>query len=185
LGISDRKATVTQFLVGWNQVYTAPGPVTVPQISYFTNDSWEEISCLAGVTGYPLLHSAQYASGRLYVLTIPDNFADLYHLPVEVLNRIKETVTQDLWARVEAPSQVALFLYDNDTLIVESFLDQAVPVRVVVDGRINRIEDGLTQEALGPGEALLDWRGKPTGKKGFPLTLKPHSFRVFHAASPD
>ncbi len=181
MGISDRKATVTQFLVGWNQVYTASGPVTVPQISYFTNDSWEEISCLVGVTGYPLLHSAQYASGRLFVLVIPDNFADLYHLPVEVLSRIKETVTQDLWARVEAPSQVVLFLYDNDTLIVESFLDEAVSVRLVVDSRFSRIEDGLTQETLGSGDELLDWRRRPTGKIGYPLTLKPHSFRVFYA----
>jgi len=56
--------------------------------------------------GYPLLHSAQYGGGTLYVLTIPDNFSDLYRLPAEVLTRVKETLLRDLYVRVESPAQV-------------------------------------------------------------------------------
>ena len=153
----------------------------MPQIQYLTNDSWEEVSCLAGVTGYPLLLSAQYANGTLYVLTIPDNFGDLYHLPPEVLSRIKEAVGKDLYVRLEAPSQVVLFVYDNDMFIVESFLPESVDMRLVLDGRLHQVIDVLTGETLS-GADIMDWRGQPTGQRGFATSIRPHSYRVFQAA---
>jgi hypothetical protein len=180
LQIGDRKATAQDLLMGFS-VYHAEQAITVPQIGYLTNDSWEVISCLVGVTGAPLFHSARYGNSTLYVLTIPDSFGDLYHLPPEVLTRIKETVTQDLFVRVDGPSQVALFAYDNDTFIVESFRPEATQVRLVVDERYGGLQDLVSGEERAEGEALVDWRGQPTGKKGFALTLQPHSFRVFRA----
>lgn len=131
-----------------------------------------------GVTGYPLLHSAQYGGGTLYVLTIPDNFSDLYRLPVEVLTRIKETLLQDLYVRVEGPAQAALFVYDNDTFIVESFLPQNAEVLTVMAERLGKLVDVLSGEELA-GAALKDWRGQPTGETGFKAQIKPHSFRAF------
>ena len=165
-------------------IYAADAPILISQIQYLTNDSWEEISCLGGNTGYPLLHSAKYGRGTLYVLTIPDNFSDLYKLPPEVLTRIKETLLKDLYVRVESPSQVALFVYDNDTFIVESFLPESVEVRLVVDGRLGRLRDVLSGEVL-IGNEMKDWRGQSgaiehrTGKKGYKAAIKPHSYRVF------
>jgi len=129
LEVSDRKTTTNRFLIGWNAVFEAEKSVTVPQVTYFTNDSWEEISCIGGTTGCPLLHSAGYGRGVLYVLSVPDNKDDLYNLPVGVLNKLKEFVAGNLPARLEAPAQVAMFQYDNDTLIVESFLDENVDAR--------------------------------------------------------
>ena len=177
---TDRKQASHEFLIGWDHVYTANRPILVPIIHYLTNDSWEDISCLGGTTGSPLLHYASYGRSRLYVLTIPDNFDDLYALPDEVLNRIREVVTRGLFVRLEAPSQVALFLYDNDTFIVESFLDHSADIRLVVDDFLPRIQDVLSGEGLA-GEDLMDWRGLKTGKRGYAVTIKPHSFRVFKA----
>ena len=181
LQMPDRKALVQEFLIGWFNIYKMPEPMLIPQIQYLTNDSWEEISALGGYTGYPLLHSAQYARGTLYVLTIPDNFSDLYRLPPEVLTRIKATLLQDLYVRVESPSQVALFAYDNDTFIVESFLPESVEVRIVVDSRVKQLRDVLSGEEL-VGEEMKDWRGQSTGKMGYRTTIKPHSFRVFEGS---
>jgi hypothetical protein len=178
LQMPERKALVQEFLIGWFHIYKMPEPMLIPQIQYLTNDSWEEISALGGYTGYPLLHSAQYARGTLYVLTIPDNFSDLYQLPPEVLTRIKATLLQDLFVRVESPSQVALFVYDNDTFIVESFQPESAEVRIVVDDRVGRLTDVLSGEVL-VGEKMKDWRGQNTGKMGYMATIKPHSFRVF------
>jgi len=118
------------------------------------------------------------------VLTIPDNFSDLYKLPPEVLTRIKEILLNDLYLRVDSPSQVALFVYDNDTFIVESFLLESVEVRLVVDGRLGRLQDVLSWEVL-TGEEMKDWRGQSgaieqrMGKKGYKAAIKPHSYRVF------
>jgi hypothetical protein len=72
------------------------------------------------------------SKGTLYVLTIPESFTDLYNLPAGVLSRIKDTLTRELPVRVDGPGRVSLFVYDNDTFIVESFLDEPVDVGVTV-----------------------------------------------------
>ena len=109
LTVTDRKASVQDFLIGWFGMHHTESPILIPHIDYLTNDSWEEISGLTNTTGHPILHSAAYANGTLYVLTIPDNFDDLYKLPVEVLERIRELLLRDLYVRVEGPAQVMLF----------------------------------------------------------------------------
>ena len=102
---------------------------------YATNDSWEEITALAGPNGFPLVHHADYGSGRLFVLTVPDNFADLYALPAPVLDHIRGVVSKGLPVRLQGPSQVSLFAYDNGTYVVHSFLDRMGVIEQVADGR--------------------------------------------------
>ena len=58
--------------------------ILIPEIRYATNDSWEVVSALTSpsrTTGTPILHSAKYSKGVLYVLTIPQAQGDLYSLP--------------------------------------------------------------------------------------------------------
>jgi hypothetical protein len=173
LEVTDRKASVQDFMIGWFHTYHAESPLLIPHIDYLTNDSWEEISGLTRTSGHPLLHSASYADGVLYVLTIPDNFDDLYKLPVEVLARIRSVLMGDLYVRVDGPAQVALFVYDNDTFIVESFLPETTQVRIVVDDGITALCDALS------GQPILDWRGQRTGEIGCEAAINPHSYRVF------
>lgn len=178
LRLTDRKALVKDFLIGWNQVYHAERDILIPQIQYLTNDSWEEISGLSGATGYPVLHSARYANSQLFVLTIPDNFNDLYALPSGVLTRIKETVCQGLDVLLDGPAKVSLFLYDNQTLIVESFLDDTTPVKLVANQATTQIQDAISNEILS-GTPILDWRGQASGKIAYSVILPPRSYRIF------
>jgi len=189
LRIDGEKAITSKF---WSRrsfwgrqgtVYESKSPIIISEIKYLTNDSWEEVSCLASGNGYPILHSADYAKGRLYILTIPDNFGDLYNYPAEVLNQIREVLMKDIYVRIEGPAQVAIFVYDNDTFIVESFLDEPADIRVVADKRIGKLKDLVTNEEVA-GE-LIQPPARRFGpvvapdKMGFNLKLKPHSFRVF------
>jgi hypothetical protein len=188
LRYTDKKAITKRF---WHRrgfwgrhgtVYESPSEILIPQIEYLTNDSWEEMSCLASGIGYPILHSADYANSRLYVLTIPDNFGDLYNLPAEVLMQIKEVLMRDLYVRVDGPSQVALFVYDNDTFIVESFLPESVDIRIVADKRVNKLRDLLSDEVLSGQVVSTQPRwGRQMGPKKivFDIKVKPHSYRVF------
>jgi hypothetical protein len=80
--------------------------------------------------------------------------------------------------RLEAPAQVALFVYDNDTFIVESFLDNDVDTRLVLDECFTQIRDILSGEVFS-GEALLNQDGHGIGKTGYAVSINPHSFRVF------
>jgi len=185
LTVTGRKASVQDFLIGWGRVSHAESPILLPHIDYLTNDSWEEISGLTRTTGHPLLHYAAYGNSALYVLTIPDNFDDLYKLPKEVLARIRELLLRDLYVRVDGPAQVMLFVYEaaaehpTDTFIVHSILPELADVRIVTDSSVTAIRDVLTGAMLTGAEPILDWRGQPTGKHSFAATLSPHSYRVF------
>ena len=50
-----------------------------------------------------------------------------------MLNRIRAVATCDLNLRIEDPFQVSLFVYDNGTSVVESFLPDPVLIRVMAD----------------------------------------------------
>ncbi len=131
INVSNRVALVSQFLAGRGGVATSDKPVLIPQITYLTNDSWELVSAVDGDNGWPLLHDADYAKGHLYVLTVPENFSDFYSYPAAALNEIRRVLTQPLPVRLEGPSKVSLFVYDNGTAIVHNFRDEAVQVSVV------------------------------------------------------
>ncbi len=103
----------------------------------------------------------------MYVLTIPDNFADLYAFPDNALNMIRLFMSRDLDIRIEGPSKVGLFVYDNGTFIVESFLDEPVSVRVVLSGE-QKIVTELTENKAYSVES-----------NKFSITLEPHTFKVF------
>ena len=124
-------------------------------------------------TGTPILHSSKYSKGVLYVLTIPQAQGDLYTLPAEVLTAIRNVVCRDMYVRLEAPSQVSLFVYDNDTFIVESFRESMGPARIVTDKRISRLRDLVTGRELA---------GQPRGDAMvFDTFVRPGAYSVFGA----
>jgi hypothetical protein len=155
----------------------AEADILLPEIRYATNDSWEMVSALTSqsrTTGTPLLHSARYSRGVLYVLTIPQAQGDLYALPQDVLTAIRNVLCRDLYVRVEAPGRVGLFVYDNDTFIVESFRETAGMIRLVTDKRFARLRDLVTGREL-VGQARADGMV-------FEAFVRPGGYSVFTAA---
>jgi len=180
LTYTDRKAAVTDFKAGWGGVSKSSQEIIIPQITYLTNDSWEEVSAIKGASGWPLLHRAQYSKANLYVLTIPDNFSDLYQYPAGALNRIRTVISADMPVRLEGPSQVSLFCYDNGTFIVESFLAEPVTVKITgqAETAIEDLVSGESQQGTAvPVPPFMRSRIEPA--QSFEITLKPHSYRVF------
>lgn len=136
LKLTDRKALVREFLNGRGVVYTSNADILVPQIQYLTHDSWEEITCLAGDIGNPLLHQTGYAGGNLFV-------------------------------------------YGNETLIVESFLPYPAVVKIVVDNRFSEVRDILSGQEFRIERVLQYQHRGLTGQKSFvEITINPHSYRV-------
>jgi hypothetical protein len=181
LEYTDRKVLTKEFVVGWQSRTLATEEILFPQIQYLTNDSWEDISCIASGSGWPILHQARYAKGSLFVLTIPQNFGDLYNLPPEVLNRIRSVLSQDIKVRMEGPAQVSLFVYDNNTFIVESFHPENVNIKIITDKQIGKLNDILTGEEI-IGKVAEDnriWGREKEEGKIFDITIKPHSYIVF------
>ena len=118
---------------------------------------------------------AQPAAARtLYVLAIPQAQGDLYNLPADVLTAIRNVVCRDLYVRLEAPSQVSLFVYDNDTFIAESFRESAGAARIVTDKRIGKLRELLSGREI---------TGQPRGDRMvFDVFVRPGAYGVFSAA---
>ncbi|MBA7540317.1 hypothetical protein ES705_32613 [subsurface metagenome] len=112
-----------------------------------------------------------YSKGILYILTIPENFSDLYNLPEGVLTLIKEKLMQDLYVKVESRSKIGLFAYSNKTFIVHSFLSEREVARIVAEGQFEKITEINTKEIT---KGL--YNGKTTE---FTIRLNPHSYKVF------
>jgi hypothetical protein len=182
LRYTDRKAIVQDYTAGTFQLIHTDKPILIPQIEYLTNDSWEIVSGISGSDGWPILHNAAYSKGNLYVLTIPDNFSDLYNLPAEALNKIRAVLGAQLKVQIEGPSNISLYVYDNNTFIVESFLDTETVVKAVTSTSFNSITDITSNQSISgelrkPGFSYTE---KNTASKNvYTFTIKPHSFRVF------
>lgn len=168
------KILVKDFSLGFflfEDVYHSDVEILIPHLKYPTNDVWEVITCLSRGNGYPLLMLTNYGRGTLYILTIPDNFSDLYHLPPPVLNSIRRAFSKNLKISLEGPSRVCIFLYDNDALILHSFLPHPSRVNVVVKGKGLKLRELTSEEALKGFER--------NGETVFQVYLSPSSYRAF------
>jgi hypothetical protein len=180
--VLEQRALVEDFRVGFGEAVKARKRILIPQLHYLTNDSWSLIDAVDGPMGFSLLHDADYGGGHLYVWTIPDNPADLYALPDAALNAIRRIALQGLDVRMDGPAEVSLFLYDNDTLVVESFRDEATEVRLVVKGAAASVRDIETGEVLAGQavpEGLGPFRSPDAGRTVINVPVKPHSYRAF------
>jgi hypothetical protein len=171
---AEEKVRTNEFY-RFTSVFRSDAPIALPRIEYLTNDAWELIG--ADANGYPLLLQAGYAKGSLNVIAIPDNFADLYKLPSEVLDALRAAITREMPLRLEGPAQVSLFAYDNGTFIVESFRDEPVTVRVVTREKTNGIRDLLSEEPVS-GQARPATRWDPVPSTAYEVRIPPHSYRV-------
>ncbi len=159
--------------------------VLFPEIRFYTNDSWPIIRGVAGGKGNPILLMNRYSKGIVYLLNIPENQADLYDLPQALLTQIKTYLSGGLPV-LDAPDRVALFPYDNETLVVESFRHTISQGNVILRGENVKLRDLLTGKLLvakPPPKAVPDPRRrryfKPPPTTVFPITLEPHSYRVY------
>jgi len=179
LRFTDQVASVKEFTAGWGSHSYSDHALLIPQIRYNTNDSWEVVSALDGTNGWPIIHRADYAKGKLYILTIPENVIDLYHLPVDVLTKIKEILTPNMPAVLEAPGYTSLFVYDNNTVIVESFADETHTVKLQLANGFSKAKNLISGEAFSvEKKEVLQRKKPPVIKSMINLELKPHSFMV-------
>jgi hypothetical protein len=182
---------------GGDTAGAAPAPslnMLLPQMRHFENDTWTSLEFNTASSGYPMLIRAAYGKGTFYALALPDDFADIYRLPQSVLTQIRTLLGRDLFVSLDAPDHVSLFVYDNNTFIVQNFQAQAVTTRVTA--RAMTLHDLLTDKTIaasagggggggGFGGGGRGGRGGNAGNGGssFEVPIPAHSFRVFSAAS--
>jgi hypothetical protein len=162
---TSKKAFVNQFS-DFNNINYSTSEMVIPIIDYPTNDCWELLTAYDGRTGYPLLMEASYGKAKLYILTIPDNYSDLYAYPKEALTQIRKLLSPHLPVYIDAPGNVCLFTYSNNTFIVQSLLPNNLVFKAIIDKKVSEIIDLETGESI---KGVFD--GKSTR---FEIALTPY-----------
>ncbi|MFC5529383.1 permease [Cohnella yongneupensis] len=117
-------------------------PISFPVFDYATNGTWQRIVGFNGDNNIPILMYDHFGKGTLFTLVVPDNFADLAKLPEAVLNEIRLVLAGHMPVRLEGKSSASLFVYDNDTFVVQSYRTDPGHWRVA-------IPQGATLQPLG------------------------------------
>ena len=156
--------------LGFGQLYPAAEKALFPLIAFPTNDAWMEITAISGDNSFPLLTQSEYAGGLLRVLSIPDDFADLYKIPEGALSLLRERILETHPVRLEAPAKVGLFTFDNHTCLVHSFLPHESRIRLrFAETSANPVD------MLSGRELRLE---QDAGGGYVELHLPPYSYRV-------
>jgi hypothetical protein len=166
----------------------ADRPILFPQIRFFTNDAWPVVRGIADNNAFPILLMDKYATGKLLVLTVPDNFTDLYKLPEPTLDALRSYIMGGFPVRIDAPAKISLFAYDNHTFIIESFRDQPTEVTLTTGAAFAHLKNLQTSESLtGTPITTAERRAAaiaPTERSevSFKITIPPHSYAAFAQA---
>ena len=118
--------------------------VMMEALDYKTNATWPDILMLAGENNFPVLTEDFYGRGRLLVLNIPDNFADLYKLPAEVIGTICKELSAGMPLYLSADPKWSLLCYDNEMFCLHSFRPMLSHTLVVVRGACSGLRDTET-----------------------------------------
>ena len=110
-------------------------------LDYKTNATWADILLLEGEDNFPVLTEDYYGKGRLFILNVPENFADLYQLPAEVIQTLNAILSLGQDVYLGSAPKASLITYDNETLCLHSFRPMLVTLRVVVRRECKGLKD--------------------------------------------
>jgi hypothetical protein len=176
---TGRKALVSQFTYRRimdeepANVYASDSGILIPELAYGLVDSEEIIQGIYKDNNrYPLLLQVRgLTKGRFYILTIPENFDDLYHLPQEVLSQIRRDMMADIPVYLDSPARVCLFTYDNNTFIAKSYLPYPSRYDIVIKkagARLFDLQSGRELTGYGKGNTTI-----------FEVLHEPRTYHVY------
>ncbi len=110
-------------------------------LDYKTNATWADILMLSGEDNFPVLTEDFYGSGRLLILNVPENFADLYRLPAEVIGAVNSVLAAGQPFYLSAEPKWSLIRYDNDVCCLHSFRPMLSHAEIVVRGDCGGLQD--------------------------------------------
>lgn len=127
--------------------------IILTQPQFFTNDVWQIAGAYGEDNNTPVLMKTKYSKGRLFILTIPDDQGNIYHYPNLILNTVRGILSKELPVVLEGDAKITLFIYDNQTFILRSFLPYFAKASVTVKKEQAELTD-LENNKLMKGEAV-------------------------------
>ncbi len=110
-------------------------------LDYKTNATNSDITLIAGEQNFPIMTEDNYGKGRFFILNVPENFADLYKLPLEVIRGVNKHLSMGQRVYLGCTPKFGLFAYDNNVYGVHSFRPMADTVQIIVRGECKALRD--------------------------------------------
>lgn len=144
--LTHRHVTGNEYMMdnaNYTNVHYATGkkPVMFEILDYKTNATWADILLLAGENNFPVLTEDNYGRGRLFILNVPENFADLYQLPKEVWRSINKHISMGQRVYVAGDAKCSFFAYDNNVYGIQSYSSKEESIQVIVRGECRGLRD--------------------------------------------
>ncbi len=176
---TGRKALVNQFTFRRfmdeepANIYFSDTEILIPELAYGLVSSEDIIQAIyKGNNRYSMLIQVRgLKKGRFYVLTIPENFDDLYHLPKEVLSQIRRVMMEEIPVYLDSPGQICLFVYNNNSFIAQSY--QPFPLRYNI---VIKKPDAKLYDIISGKELYGYVNGKTTV---FEVLQQPRTYNVY------
>lgn len=166
LGIRDMTAVVPagryvegrEYMVG-NRNYTASyvvkgsDPVMFEVLQTKDNATWCDITVCCREFNTPVMTEEDYGEGRLFVLNVPQNFADFYRLPQKVWETISKHISMGQRVYAASDEKCSFFSFDNNVYGVQNYASHTSNVRFVVRGEckgLRNIETGEIHDIVIP-----------------------------------
>lgn len=162
-------------------------PVMFEVLQTRDNASWSDIAVCCREFNTPVITEEDYGRGRVFVLNVPQNYADFYRLPQRVWETISKHLSMGQRVYASGDTKFSFFAYDNNLYGAQNFAPYTARVRFIVRGEIRGLEDAETGETL-DFVTPLPAPGKPGDAAAFipePLEyavealIPPGSYRFF------
>ncbi|MDD2440962.1 MAG: hypothetical protein GX821_10015 [Clostridiaceae bacterium] len=125
--------------------------IAFPFLEWKVNDINYHVMQMENALSNLVLGMSFYAAGRVMLLNTPDNYAQLQLLPVASLDKIRQYLSFSRPVRYLGQAPVSLFLYDNQTFALQSFLPHGSVAEIAVRGDVDvltRLDNGHRLERL-------------------------------------
>ena len=150
-------------------------------LDYRTNATWADMLMLSGENNFPVLTEDFYGRGRFLVLNVPENFADLYRLPAEVVRVLCKELSTALPVYLSAEPKWSLIQYDNEIFCLHSFRPMLSHAQIVVRGKCRGLQDIRTGQVHKDGILLSGPKQRGDAAK---TRTAPEEFAFDVAVSP-
>jgi len=156
-------------------------------LNYKTNATVSDVSLIAGEHNFPIVTEDNYGKGRFFILNLPENFADLYKLPLEVIRAINKHLSMGQQVYLGCRPKFNLFAYGNNVYGVASYRPMTDTAQVIVRGECKGLRDLETGEVYtaclplpkpacrGDATTVID----EPAEYAFEMVLHPGCYRFF------
>ncbi len=160
-GLTGRKYSVTRYgITGDIAGYIDNrAPILFPEIVHGNNASWSLLNGGDGDLHTTLVLRSTYGRGRLYILSVPENDADLYRIPGAAMDVYRRVLNGEGNTTYASGRDTSLFTYDDGSMILYRYVKGSHhPNRVVLHTRqqVQALRDTVSGRTF-PARKVVLW----------------------------